>query len=521
MSGEVKNTVIAENMNSSNLSSRWMARNPNLLVWLVLAVAAFVYAWRLDRTSLWLDEAWRANAVVSGDSNGMHRMPPLYYALLKLSYVLLGRSEWSFRLVSALAAIGTVLAVWQLAKRIFSSRVGLLAVLLASFCAPLVLAGREGKDYILAYMFCPMLCLLALNWIEKPGWRRCLLFAFAAVLGILTSYAVAFVAAAAQLVVLGRMATRSQLERNLVPLSLSALSILGVTGAAYFWITQSDVLHTDMLDNKDWSFPPPGTLGMLGWIVGQTWELLKALAMVDGTFFSTGYSVLVALCFAVGLMGRNESRQCLLQIVLVTTGFCAVAGSLHRWTYGGNRTMMFLIPMMLPVVANGLSDMTTRFKQARRSLAMAGVGCLMIVGIVLPGIWSLNVAVRRPSPYDFRSLAGKILPQFRSGDMLVLLPLAKDEFRFYCYSLPSDVRIKVMKPSSFSDIENLVKEAAPGRLWIMSSAWPSPALFEQSENQLCRQSTFYGGRCRADLFELRERSEKAEPVFSWTHLASR
>ncbi len=58
--------------------------------------------------------------------------PPLYYWSVALAFKLFGLTEWAARSVSALSAIGTVLLVYALGRRMFGARAGLLGAVVLS-----------------------------------------------------------------------------------------------------------------------------------------------------------------------------------------------------------------------------------------------------------------------------------------------------------------------------------------------------------------------------------------------------
>src|SRR3546814_3934990 len=53
--------------------------------------------------------------------------PPLYFWLLALAYQLIGSWRWSFLLPSLLAALGTLALTWDIARRLYTPRIGLWA----------------------------------------------------------------------------------------------------------------------------------------------------------------------------------------------------------------------------------------------------------------------------------------------------------------------------------------------------------------------------------------------------------
>ena len=107
---------------------------------LVLALAAGVICFvNLGATGLWdLDEALytsiaremglRGDWVVPTFNTGVfYDKPPLMFWLMMGSFKFLGTSEFAARLPAAILAIGTTLATYRLARRLFSAEVGFWA----------------------------------------------------------------------------------------------------------------------------------------------------------------------------------------------------------------------------------------------------------------------------------------------------------------------------------------------------------------------------------------------------------
>jgi uncharacterized membrane protein len=121
----------------------------------VVALAALALLWRLGSSSLFVDEtfSWRAAqasfAGVFTNVRATEVAPPGYYLLLHFWIRLLGSdSEWTMRLLSALAGIAFVGAVWWLGRLVAGNSVGVLAALMATLSPLLVAYAQEVRAYI-------------------------------------------------------------------------------------------------------------------------------------------------------------------------------------------------------------------------------------------------------------------------------------------------------------------------------------------------------------------------------------
>jgi uncharacterized membrane protein len=108
----------------------------------------------MTRQSLWLDEAFSLYvaahrfAQILAFVAGSDAHPPLYYLLLHV-WLIVGPSVLALRLLSALASIGSLLAMFFLSRRLAQRRVALLATALMACSAFQVWYAQEVRMYAL------------------------------------------------------------------------------------------------------------------------------------------------------------------------------------------------------------------------------------------------------------------------------------------------------------------------------------------------------------------------------------
>ena len=126
---------------------------------ILLAVSAALTLPNLGATSLWdIDEGVNAEAAREMRDNNTWVIPTfnyqlrtakpvMLYWLQRASYSVFGINEWSARLPSVLAAFLTMLLTYELARRMFDRRTGLLAgIVLASAIEFCMLAHAATPD---------------------------------------------------------------------------------------------------------------------------------------------------------------------------------------------------------------------------------------------------------------------------------------------------------------------------------------------------------------------------------------
>jgi 4-amino-4-deoxy-L-arabinose transferase-like glycosyltransferase len=137
----------------------------------LIAVASAIFLTNLGEARLWdRDEPRNAGCAAEMMARGdwvvptfndelRHQKPVLLYWLMMMAYSVLGQSEFSARICSALLGVGTVLATYGIARRLANPKIALLAgVILASNLMFTVAARAATPDSVL--IFCSTLALL-------------------------------------------------------------------------------------------------------------------------------------------------------------------------------------------------------------------------------------------------------------------------------------------------------------------------------------------------------------------------
>jgi hypothetical protein len=148
--------------------------------WLgVVAVAAVLNFWQLDRVSLWNDEAFSFFAARNGAEQALRfiaddTQPPFYYVVLS-AWLGLGHSVFAIRALSAVAMTLAVIPVVAAARRLFDDRTGLLAGLLFALAPICVGWAHRARPYplqtmLVAFAFWGFVTIC----MQPPGERRVL-----------------------------------------------------------------------------------------------------------------------------------------------------------------------------------------------------------------------------------------------------------------------------------------------------------------------------------------------------------
>jgi mannosyltransferase len=163
------------------------------LLALITCVAAFLRFHALAAKSFWFDEGvsvaiarldwynfarilWRREANMS-----------LYYFLLHF-WLHLGGSEFFVRSLSVLFAIASVPAIYLLGRRLFDSRVGLVAAALLAVNAYHVQYSQEARAYSLMVLLCLLSSLYFLQCLAEPPGRNRAAYVLTSVLAVYAQF---------------------------------------------------------------------------------------------------------------------------------------------------------------------------------------------------------------------------------------------------------------------------------------------------------------------------------------------
>lgn len=175
---------------------------PRVLLAGELALAGLLGAIALGRRSFWLDESvsvtiaklpWSAFTHIVGTREGNMT---LYHLLLSGWISLFGDSEVAARSLSVVAGVGTVAALYALARRLAGPRVALLAGLLLAVDPLFVHYAQEARGYELSVLLVTVATALFARALARQTWTAWLGYAAVAALGVYAHFFAVLVPAA-------------------------------------------------------------------------------------------------------------------------------------------------------------------------------------------------------------------------------------------------------------------------------------------------------------------------------------
>jgi len=389
-------------------------RNTTAILVLVLAGGALLRFCALSAESFWFDEAY--SVWVAQHSVGWHIalstqriFPPLYYLLLHF-WLPLGRSEFVVRSLSVLVGLGSIGAIYALAKRLFDTRVGLISALLLAISPLHIWYSQEARMYILvaALGLCSAyFMLLALQ--EGKVWHWVAYVLSTAMAMNAHYFAIFFVPFqnAYLLYLLLRRGKGPGLWKHWLAsqLSVGLLSVIGLAGifsseSTYWW---------GLLDT---------------WHGAPTWRDLVALMFsfslgttAQGRLFYWGGLLLFGLCVGCSFFVWKRRRPtvflddglvfALLYLVIPLGTVFLLSQFQSFWV------LRYIFPFLPPyciIVALGIARVPGRALKA-----------LILGAIVLASAWPIANAYRYEQKENWRAAVQYISAEERADDLIILV----------------------------------------------------------------------------------------------------
>lgn len=427
---------------------------------LLLLAGAIARSYEYGR-SLWLDEAWVANSVLTGTWEGLffypgwlQTSPPLFLVLQKF----LG--SWAgWRLPSWLFGMAAIVTAFALGRIVSGWRAGLVAASLVAGSKWAVQFSKDAKQYSAELFFGLLLLLAATAWPRIPmPWRWTLPLVAALAAGF--SYPSLFYLPALLAVLCWRRDGKIALATAAAVATVVALiQIVLVSGNTHPILRE---VWTNFYWNGTLGFFPRAFAGAIG---ENLWPVIGPRAA----------PVIVLVLFAAGLWARRWEMG----LVFSPFALAMCACLLGLYPFGFERfTFHLLAPIVLAAVL-ALSQLSERFQSAVAALAVIAVAAQSLV----PSYWEPRFRDGTAAALEYLRSEKKLTP----ADLLYVHAVGLETFRYYqrelrwrgpeviigaagpaCCPRLADPKKQMLDPAVFrADFENYVARGAARRLWFL------------------------------------------------------
>ncbi|MFG0319280.1 MAG: glycosyltransferase family 39 protein [Planctomycetota bacterium JB042] len=420
----------------------------------------------LQDRSLWLDELQLSLNIVDRDFAELltpleHKQaaPPGFLLLERLSVVAFGDEEWALRLPPLLFGLLALVLFARLCRERLPPMAGLVALALFALNAALVEYSSEVKQYSVDVAATTLVLLLASRvaddapaGVRRAAWRP---LAVAGAVVLWFSHAVAIV-----LVGVGAALLLAAARGALTWRSVLAVGALWGSG---LWI--HDTLFAGSIRADEYfrtyfgpDFAPHPFAGD-----GLRWYARKLELCLSTAGGGALRLLAAAALLGVAALARRRERAVLLLGGLVGA---FVLSSLELYPFR-RRFLLFLVPGLLLVVAEGVALLAARGRLGRAAGAAIAVGLL-----VLPALTSARQVAAPPTKQEARPLFREMARRLLDGDHVHVHHRARMHFDFYAPRTglaPTTVSFgRYHDPDSLPALRReLVAATAAPRNWIV------------------------------------------------------
>lgn len=429
--------------------------NERLALFGILLLALALRVYRLGAPAIWWDESlsvYRAtrdlgtilsNTIVIQNVVTVDTLPQLYFIFLYPLVRAFGTSEFALRFLSVLANVATIPLIYALARRWFSSSLGLLAALLAGLSPFYIAYSQEARPYALV-LFWSTLAIYALTRtfngnLRSDAFRWMIVYIVAAVASLYTHYysifLIPFHVVLIAILIWHRSAWRERAWCFLpaIPAASVIFLIPQVTASATgnvdtgpfavpFWIILRDLLNS--------------------FSVGITMDLAEAwwIDIVLATLLLLGFFSDSRVQNSTSKFGIWNLRFGILPLAyLLIPVVCVQLLSYFRPLYQNSRYLIGISPAFYLAVAAGIAALA----RWQRWLAIPGVAVFMIGAVI-----SLNQLYIDPryAKDDHRGWASHLHEHARAGDFLILnSPHTEELYRYYAGDLVPMTTLPILR----------------------------------------------------------------------------
>ena len=366
---------------------------PDLMGWLILGLGVVLRLRQyLANRSFWHDEATLALNLVHRSFSGLTR--PLDFAAAPVGFlfiekflmVLMGNRDYILRLFPLFSGLLAIYLVYLIARKQLGPA-GLFAVLACAICWSLIYYSSELKQYSSDTLFALLLVYLSIPCLKESARAKdFLLLGAAGLIAIWISHPSVFVLAGIGLVLLfTKLAGKTDVPLAwILGLGAAWAAALGAT-----YVVSLRHLVSDQSLQNYWrhGFMPLPPWRHLDWLAQTYLALLEAASRGAGHRFPT---LIWTALLAIGIVSFLLRDRNTGLIIILPFFFVSVAAALQRYPLRG-RLVLFLVPLLLLIAAEGLGRFFGLLSKGNRGLAMLACGALIPIVLWTP----VNSAVAR------------------------------------------------------------------------------------------------------------------------------
>lgn len=392
---------------------------------MAIGIALRLLRYLADR-SLWLDEAYLANNILTFSWKDLLTKPlmhwqaaPVGFLLLqKLAVVCLGSSEYALRVVPLMAGIVSIPLFYAIIRRSLGPAAQVMAMLLFVTLDPLVYYSAEAKQYGIDVSIALALIWAAMRWMEqKQSWARLILLALLGGVGIFLSHPAVFVLASIGTVFLFR-AGRAGILLRLLCVGAGWIALFAIN---YLVFLRPLMHHAGLAAYWAADYMPYQWLAAIKWLGWEFYELYFGYSTMWLPLVETA---MIAMLIGIGWFYR--ANRSMLEILLLPLVLTLAAAIVHVYPFG-SRLVLFLVPMLVVFIGAGCAVIWESVTPSGRWVA-----ALILATIFIPtAARDLYYIVFTQKREEIRPVMAYIRDHKQPGDSLYIFYISDVPFRYY------------------------------------------------------------------------------------------
>ncbi len=178
-----------------------------LIISTLLLAGVLLRLWHIDYQSMWLDEM---HTMLFSDPSvswtkywqevGADVHPPLYYTLLRTVFATIAYTSIAARLVSAIAGIISIWAIFLLGREIKDNKLGLIAAAITTLNYYTISFSQEARNYMLAFLLVALSFLYLIRLLKTLRLKHSIWYGIYTLLLLYCHYYAVFVICAQMLI---------------------------------------------------------------------------------------------------------------------------------------------------------------------------------------------------------------------------------------------------------------------------------------------------------------------------------
>lgn len=391
---------------------------------LILAASIYIRFKNLAGRSLWLDEAWVANAITHSNLkeliNSSFHAPLFFVSAIHLIVTFFGNNELFLRLLPCLFGIGTLIIFYLIIRKHTGKMATLTSLLLLSFSYNFVHYSQELKQFSGAMFFTILLIYFCERIIAHNKMYDWIMLLLLNVIGIGFDHSIIFIITTVFIVLFISFHQKQYWKKIFV-----FGSIVFTFSVFFFFFHLRHQISKSLGPAQEYwlSYYPDLTSfsAFIKWLSHSTIKMFN--------FFSFPYFPVSLIIIIIGLFLFYERSQkrfiiyILLPIILVLA-----ASFLQRYPYGGSRLMLFVAPLLYISFGKGLDFIINKLGRSKLYIPLL----LLLVFIVVPPISNFVKMAAQPERLEeLRPLLDELQEKVELGDKIYIYYGAVEAFRYY------------------------------------------------------------------------------------------